>query len=108
MQDDFASYVVCLVGSGDPEPLAHFLGRGGADGYARDRINTRGIERAHIFGVGATATRAALTGVLHGEAELVETVVSGTLQAQAEPDFKHVWERAREGGTEAIRKFLGR
>jgi hypothetical protein len=39
VSNDHASYVVCLVGSGDPEPLAHFLARTDAAVYARNRID---------------------------------------------------------------------
>ena len=108
MQDDFDSYVVCLVGSGDPEPFAHFLAESDASGYARKRINTHGVERAYVFGVATTTTGAAFNGVMRGEAELVESVVRGTLQAQLEADHKRAWEQARQGGIDAIRKFLGR
>jgi hypothetical protein len=108
MQDDFASYVVCLMGSGDPEPFAHFLTEGEAARYARERIKTRDIGVGHVFGLATTATRVAFTGVLRGEAELVETVVRGTLQAQTQADTKRAWEQARQAGTDAIRKFLGR
>jgi hypothetical protein len=109
MQDDeFDSYVVCLVGSGDPEPFAHFLAESDAAGYARRRINIRGIERAYVFGVATTATGAAFNGVMRGEAELVESVVRGTLQAQVGADSKRAWEQARNAGTDAIRHFLGR
>jgi hypothetical protein len=108
MRDDFDSYVACLVGSGDPEPFAHFLVRSDAAGYARRRINTHGVNHAYVFGVATTATRAAFTGVLRGEAELVESVVRGTLQAQPEADSKRAWEQARKAGSAAIRKFLGR
>jgi len=107
MQDDFDSYVVCLVGSGDPEPFAHFLVESDAAGYARKRISTRGITRGYVFGVATTATGAAFNGVMRGEAELVESVVGGTLQAQVGPDSKRAWELARQSGTDAIRKFLG-
>ena len=108
MRDDFDSYVVCLVGSGDPESFAHFLVRSDAAGYARRRINTHGIKLAYVFGVATPATGAALTGVLRGEAEFVESVVRGTLQAQPDADLKRAWEQARQAGTDAIRKFLGR
>jgi hypothetical protein len=108
MQDDFDSYVVCPVGSGKSDPLEHFLARTDATGYARTRLNAPGIARAHVFGVATTATGAAFTRVLRGDAELVETVVRGTLQAQTEADTKRAWEQARQAGTDAIRKFLGR
>jgi hypothetical protein len=107
MPAEFASYVVCLVGSGDPEPLAHFLARNDAAGYARKRIDNRDIQRAYLFGVATTATGAAFTRVLRGDADLIEFVLRGTLQAQTEADTKRAWEQAREAGTEAIRKFLG-
>jgi hypothetical protein len=77
MPDDFDSYVVCLVGSGDPEPFAHFLVESDAAGYARKRISTRGITRGYVFGVATTATGAAFNGVMRGEAELVESVAGG-------------------------------
>jgi hypothetical protein len=48
VMQDFDSYVVCLIVSGDPEPFAHFLAEGDAAGYARKRINTRGIEHFYI------------------------------------------------------------
>ena len=108
MQDDFDSYVVCLVGSGDPEPFAHFLAESDAAGYARKLINTHGVERAYVFGVATTATGAAFTRVARGEAELVETVAGGQLQAQLGADSNRAWEQARKAGSEAIRKFLGR
>jgi hypothetical protein len=108
MQDDFDSYVVCLVGSGDPEPFAHFLVGNDAAGYARKRMNAHGVQGAFVFGVATTATSAAFTDVLRGDAELVESVVRGTLQAQAEADHKRAWEQARQAGSDAIRKFLGR
>jgi hypothetical protein len=109
MQDDFDSYVVVLVGSRDPpEPFAHFLAESNAAGYARKRINTHGVERAYVFGVATTATAAAFNGVMRGEAETVESVVRGTLQAQVGADSKRAWEQARRAGTDAIRKFLGR
>jgi hypothetical protein len=108
VRDDFVSYVVCLVGSGDPEPFAHFLATSDATGYARRRMNTHGIKLAYVFGVATTNTSAAFTLVLCGEAELVESVVRGTLQAQPEADSKRAWEQARKSGSDAIRKFLGR
>jgi hypothetical protein len=108
MQDDFHSYVVCLVGSGDPEPFAHFLAESDAVRHARKRINTPGIERAYVFGVATTATGTAFNGVMRGEAEMVESVVRGTLQAQVGADSKRAWEQARKAGTDAIRQFLRR
>jgi hypothetical protein len=108
MKDDFDSYVVCLVGSGDPEPFAHFLVSSDAAGYARKRLTAHGVQRAYVFGVATTATGVAFTSVARGEAEMVETIVRGTLQAQAEADSKRAWEQARQKGTDAIRKFLGR
>ena len=107
MQSDYASYVVSVVGAGDPEPLAHFLARTDAAGFARKRINIRDFQRAYLFGVATTATGAAFTRVLRGDADLVETVLRGTLQAQTEADATRAWEQAREAGSEAIRKFLG-
>ena len=106
--DEFNSYVVCLVGSGDPEPFAHFLAESDAAGYARKRISARGITRGYVFGIATTATGAAFNGVMRGEAELVESVVGGTLQAQVGADSKRAWDLARLSGTDAIRKFLGR
>jgi hypothetical protein len=108
MQDDFASYVVCLVGSGDPEPFAHFLAGSDAAGYARKRINTHGVQRGYVFGVATTTTSAAFAGILRGEAEMVESVRRGQMQAQVEADTKRAWERVRKAGTDAIRQFLGR
>jgi hypothetical protein len=108
MQDDFDSYVVCLVGSGDPEPFAHFLARTDAAGYARKRTNTHGVERTYVFGVATTATGAAFTRVARGEAELVESVAGGQLQAQLGAASNRAWEQARKAGSDAIRKFLGR
>ena len=105
MRDDFDSYVVGLVGSG--EPFAHFLGPGDAAGYARNRISTRGIERVYVFGVATTATRAAFSAVMNGEAELVDSVMHRTLQAQVGADSKRAWAQARQSGTVTIRKFLG-
>ena len=109
MRDDFNSYVVCLVGSEDnPEPFAHFLAPTDAAGYVRNHINTRGIERAYIFGVATTATRAAFSAVMNGEAELVDSAVHGTLQAQVGADSKRAWEQARQAGIDTIHKFLRR
>ena len=107
MPAEFASYVVCLVGSDHPEPLAHFLARNDAAGYARKRINSRDIQRAYLFGVATTATGAAFTRVLRGDAALVETVVRGTLQAQTGADSEAGLGTGATSGTEAIRKFLG-
>ena len=81
MQSHYASCVVCLVGSDDPEPFAHFLSPTDADRYARTNINSRGIERAYVFGVVTTATRTAFSAVLNGEAELVDVAVHGALQS---------------------------
>jgi hypothetical protein len=109
MQNDHASYVVCLVGSGNGEPFAHFLASSDADRYARTNVNSRGIERAYVFGIGTTGTRAAFSAVLNGQAELVDVAVHGTLQAQdLDGAHKRAWEQARQAGTEAIRSFLGR
>lgn len=70
-------------------------------------MSIREVERAYLFGVATTGTGAASTRVLRGDADLVETVLRGTLQAQTEADATRVWEQAREAGSEAIRKFLG-
>jgi hypothetical protein len=102
MQDNFDSYVVCLVGSGDPEPFAHFLAESDAAGYARKRINTHGVERAYVFGVATTATGAAITRVARGEAELVERVAGGQMQIEAD---RRGWERARLGGPRRSANF---
>ena len=80
MRDDFDSYVVCLVGSKDnPEPFAHFLAPSDAAGYAQNHLNAYGVQRAYVFGVATTATRAAFSAVMNGEAELVDTMVRGTI-----------------------------
>ncbi|MBV8745691.1 MAG: hypothetical protein JO134_11695 [Xanthobacteraceae bacterium] len=107
MSSDYASYVVCLVGSSNPEPLAHFLARTDAAGYARNRINTHDVQGAYLFGVATTATGAAFTRVLRGDADLIETVLRGTFQAQTGADMTRAWEQAQQAGTDAIRKFLG-
>jgi hypothetical protein len=73
----------------------------------RENASTPVESSAFIFGVTTTATRAAFAGVMHGEAELVESVAGGRMQAQKEADLRG-WERARQVGTDAIRKFLGR
>ena len=39
------------------------------------------LDRAYVFGVATTATGAAFTRVARGEAELVESVADGQLQA---------------------------
>ena len=75
---------------------------------ARERINRRDMKLVYVFGVATTATGAAFIRVLRGEAELVESVVRGTLQAQPEADTKRAWEQARQRGIGAVRKFLGR
>ncbi len=108
MRDDFGSYVVVLVGSVDPDPFSHFLARSDADRSARERIKMRENRFGYVFGVATTATGDAFTRVLRGNAELVETVVRGTLQAQSESDFTEAWEQARQAGSVAIRQFLGR
>jgi hypothetical protein len=83
---DFASYVVCAVGSFYPAPFVHFLSPNDAAGCARVRANSPGVERAYIFGVALTETGAAFNGVLCGDAELIGGAVRGTLQA-LEPVF---------------------
>ena len=109
MQSHYASCVVCLVGSDDREPFAHFLAPTDADRYARTNINSRGMERAYVSGVATTATRTAFSAVLNGEAELVDVAVHGTLQAQdVDGAHKRAWERARQAGADAIRNFLRR
>ena len=109
MENNFASYVVCLVGQDDPEPFAHFLAQTDADRYAGGSVNSRGVERAYVFGVGTTVTRAAFSAVLNGEAELVDVAVHGMLQAQdVDGAHKRAWEQARQGGADAIRRFLNR
>jgi hypothetical protein len=107
MQNDFDSYVVCLVGSGDPEPFAHFLAESDAAGYAGKRINTHGVERAYVFGVATTATSVAFSGVMCGEAELVEDFGRGTIRP-GPAGSKQAWQQARQTGINAIRRFLGR
>jgi hypothetical protein len=74
----------------------------------RENASTPVESSTFIFGVTTTATRAAFAGVMHGEAELVEIVAGGRMQAQTEADLRRGWERARQAGTDAIRKFLGR
>ena len=109
MQSHYASCVVCLVGSDDPEPFAHFLSPTDADRYARTNINSRGIERAYVFGVATTATGTAFSAVLNGEAELMDVAVHGALQAQdVVGAYTRAWEHARQGGTDAILNFLRR
>lgn len=66
MQHDFGSYVVVLIGSGHPDPLANFLARSDADRYARERINVREHRLGYVFGVATTATGDAFTRVLSG------------------------------------------
>ena len=39
---------------------------------------------------------------------MVESDMRGQMQAQVEADTKRAWEQARQAGTDAIRKFLGR
>jgi hypothetical protein len=74
----------------------------------RENASTPVESSTFIFGVTTAATRAAFAGVMHGEAELVEIVAGGRMQAQTEADLRRGWERARQAGTDAIRKFLGR
>ena len=88
------------------EPFAHFLAESDAAGYAQKRLKTHGARRAFLFGVATTATRAPFAGVMRGEAELVESVAREQMQAQVEADTKRAWERARQAGNDAIRKFL--
>ena len=108
MRYESRSYVVVIVGSADPDPLSHFLARIDADRYARERIKTRENKLGYVFGVATTGTGDAFTRVLRGDAELVETVVRGTLQAQTQADTERAWEQARQVGIVAIREFLGR
>jgi hypothetical protein len=107
MEDDFASYVVCVVGSGDPEPFQHFLSPSDAAGYARKSVTFRGAKRAHVFGCVTTTTSVAFAALLAGDAEMVGSTVPGTLQAQIGADHKRAWDQARQGGADAIRTFLG-
>ena len=51
---------------------------------------------------------ALVSAVMNGEAELVDSAVHGTLQAQVGADSKRAWEQARQAGIDTIHKFLRR
>src|SRR5262249_21185278 len=77
---EFASYVVCLIGTFHRVPFVHFRSASDAARYAQIRINSPSIERAYVFGVTTIATDDAFMAVLQGQGELIQGVTCDTLQ----------------------------
>ena len=71
-RDEAMSFVLRLVGTGNPMPFVHFRERMAAAQAAEAAVRSSEVKRAEVYSVAQETAARAIDAVIRGEGELVE------------------------------------